>query len=365
MLFVQLPSGRCLKYREPRLAVSEYGSPELTVQIPKNKQLLPVSLWHGAATENAVQALAYDVLVEAMLQMHREGIFLVATIHDEVVALAPVEEAGAIRDRMVAIMATPPEWATGLPLAADGFINERFIKPAKALHAPLAPSAAERWMNCPGSVAACAALPEAPESAYATEGTEAHRIFAACLERGADPVEFSTDFLVLQPLRQALAIARDVIAGRRFQVETRLDPLPEIDQVWGTADVLVFDPQERITAIIDLKFGAGITVEPDALQLQVYGLLAAQQYGCGMQGIDLHIIQPRRQHERGPHRVHRIDTAAMGQLYARLGAAVRATEHPAAPRTGGAWCRFCSARPTCPAARSVVQPQLNPFQRVA
>jgi hypothetical protein len=198
----------------------------------------------------------------------------------------------------------------------------------------------------------------------AAEGTEAHRIFAHCLERDLDPVGFTTDFMVLQPLRVALAIARDVIAGRRFKVEIKLDPLPGLDKVWGTADVLVFDACDRIAAIIDLKFGAGVTVEPEALQLQLYALLAAQQYGCGRAGIDLHIIQPRRQHERGPHRAHRIGTIALNDLYARLQDAVAATEDPAAPRIPGTWCRFCAARQDCPAARSAV-PRMNPFSREA
>jgi DNA polymerase len=367
MLYVQLPSGRCLKYREPRLEVGEYGSPVLTVLLPKNKTLMQVRLWHGAATENVVQAIAYDVLVEKMLQMHREDIFIVATIHDEVVVLAPVEEAEAIKTRMVDIMAAPPEWAPGIPLAADGFINARFVKPAKPAHAPLAPSAAERWMHCPGSVAAVQALPEAPEGAFAAEGTEAHRIFAHCLERDTDPIVFTTDFLMLQPLRAALAIAHDVIGGRTFRVEIRLDPLPDIGKVWGTADVLIFDEADRIVAIVDLKFGAGVTVEPDSLQLQVYALLAAQQYGCTYDGIELHIIQPRRQHERGPHRVHRISLVQLNDLYRHLQDAVAATEDLTAPRVAGAWCRFCPAQPDCVEARSVaaVPRQTNPFRRVA
>ena len=137
---------------------------------------------------------------------------------------------------MVAVMKRPPEWATGLPLAAEAFINARFLKPSKRpAHAPLPPSAAERWMICPGSVAASQAVPIEPESPYATEGTEAHRIFAACLERDLDPEEFTTDPMILPPLRHALVVARDVIGGRRFKVEIRLDPLPGIGSVWGTA----------------------------------------------------------------------------------------------------------------------------------
>ena len=79
MLFVQLPSGRCLKYRQPELTMSERGTLVLKVLLPKGKKLLPVSLWHGTATENVVSAIATDLLMHAMLQLHREvrGIRLV------------------------------------------------------------------------------------------------------------------------------------------------------------------------------------------------------------------------------------------------------------------------------------------------
>jgi hypothetical protein len=366
MMFVQLPSGRTLKYRDPVLELDDRGFAQITVSLPKKKKLLPASLWHGSATENVVSGIAYDVLVEKMLQLHRDGVFIIGTVHDEIVALAPAEEADAVRAHMIQVMQTPLAWAPDLPLSADAFINKRFIKPPKAAHALLSPSSSERWMNCPGSIAACQALPEPPESAFAAEGTEAHRIFAHCLENGTDPVELTTDFIVLRPLQIALQIARDVIAGRRFRVEIRLEPIPGIGKVWGTADVLIFDEADHVVAIIDLKFGAGVTVEPDALQLQLYALLAAQKYGCTFDGIDLHIIQPRRQHERGPHRVHHIGISDLTELYARLQDAVKATEDPGAVRVAGDWCRFCRARQDCAEARSAEQPQralINPFTR--
>ena len=40
-------------------------------------------------------------------------------------------------------------------------------------HAKLSPSAAERWMTCPGSVVLSGGMPE-DESKYASEGTRAH-----------------------------------------------------------------------------------------------------------------------------------------------------------------------------------------------
>ena len=45
-----------------------------------------------------------------------------------------------------------------------------------AAHAKLSPSAASRWLNCPGSVALCATLPTPPSTYYADEGTAAHAL---------------------------------------------------------------------------------------------------------------------------------------------------------------------------------------------
>ena len=367
ILFVQLPSGRCLKYRDPRLALDDYGRLTLKVRLPKHKQLLDVSLWHGAAVENVTSAIATDILMANMVQLSQDGVFLVGTIHDQIVALAPVEHAEAIRDHMLAVAKVAPVWATDLPLAADVFVNTRFIKPAKRpAHAPLAPSAAERWMHCAGSVAAEQLVEKGAESAFALEGTEAHRIFAACLERDRDPTEFTDDLYLVEPLRHALTITRDIIAGRTFKVELRLDALPGIAKVWGTCDVLILDQHDRVVAIIDLKFGAKVVVEPDALQVQIYALLAAQQYGCPPAGIDLHIVQPRRLHMRGLHRMHHVSTADLDRLFLRLEKAVQATEDLAAPRIAGEWCRFCAGRLDCPAAqqaraRSTPRQLVNPF----
>jgi DNA polymerase len=128
-LYVQLPSGRRLLYNEPQLHLSDRGTPTLEVLLPKGDKAQLVGIWHGLATENVVQAVAFDILSHAMLQLHRDCVFLVGSIHDEIIALAPVELAGRVKDHMVKVMSKPPTWAPDLPLAADGFVNSRFLKP--------------------------------------------------------------------------------------------------------------------------------------------------------------------------------------------------------------------------------------------
>jgi DNA polymerase len=162
-----LPSGRDLIYRAPRYEIDEERSNQLalTALQPKGDALVPVKLWYGLLVENCVQAIAYDVLARAMVTLHRDGIRIIATIHDEIVALAPEHEAESVRRRMVEVLSTPPVWADGLPLAAEGYINHRFLKPKRTpAHAPLAPSAASRWMHCPGSVQAEKDAPAQPSA---------------------------------------------------------------------------------------------------------------------------------------------------------------------------------------------------------
>ena len=53
-------------------------------------------------------------------------------------------------------------------------------------HSIYGPSGAHRWLECPGSIAAEAAMPEPPESPYAHEGTCAHELAEICLTRGVN-----------------------------------------------------------------------------------------------------------------------------------------------------------------------------------
>ena len=116
-------------------------------------------------------------------------------------------------------------------------------------HAPLAPSSAKRWIACPGSVQATRGAPESPSSSFADEGTHAHALFARCLLQGAPADVVCTDSNLLRPLALALELARQILNGRAFMVETRLRPLPGLPEVWGTSDLVGFSkagPVDRI-----------------------------------------------------------------------------------------------------------------------
>jgi hypothetical protein len=223
-------------------------------------------------------------------------------------------------------------------------------------HAPFPPSSAERWMSCPGSFQAEQQAGPRPSSGLADEGTIAHGIFAEALRRNLSPYRLTDDVSFAAPLHLAWLHAIQLIAGQRFLVEQRLNPLPGLPELWGTADTVTFDRHDRVRLIFDLKFGRGVVIEANAIQLAIYALLAAQQFGAAPEGVTAAIIQPRGFHIAGPVRLHHHTPAALDILLRALQAAVTAAEQSDAPRVAGTWCRFCAAAKTCP-ARHRMTPQ--------
>ena len=87
--------------------------------------------WGGRITENVVQALARIVITDAMLRIERDRELrasVVLTVHDEIIALAPKNNADATMARVIEHMCTAPEWAPELPLDAEGGYDERYSK---------------------------------------------------------------------------------------------------------------------------------------------------------------------------------------------------------------------------------------------
>jgi hypothetical protein len=149
----------------------------------------------------------------------------------------------------------------------------------------------------------------------------------------------------------ALDLARQVIGARPFMVELRLPALSGLSKVWGTSDVLAFGTAGPLEAILDLKFGEALCVEPDEIQLGIYTLLAARRFGAAADGIDTWVVQPRHDHVAGPARRHHYALDDLDRLEADVRRAAAATEAADAPRRACAWCRFCAAASACPARR--------------
>ena len=128
---ITLPSGRQLFYKNARLKPSKWGGSSVVYDgtNQETKQWGSVDTYGGKLTENIVQAIARDLLGFAMLTLKASGYGIVMHIHDEVV----IEDEGGLPPEhklknICSLMSIAPEWAKDLPLRADGFYTNFYMK---------------------------------------------------------------------------------------------------------------------------------------------------------------------------------------------------------------------------------------------
>lgn len=124
-MFIRLPSGRHLAYVKPKLGENRFGGTSITHEgITTGRKWGQLETYGGKLTENIVQAVARNLLTFGMHQVDRAGHRIVMHVHDEIV----VETATATVDEICKLGATVPDWATGLPLVADGYSCDFYQK---------------------------------------------------------------------------------------------------------------------------------------------------------------------------------------------------------------------------------------------
>jgi len=127
---IGLPSGRELFYKEPSFTTNRFGQQSLKYkgQDQTSKQWTWIETYGGKLAENVTQAIARDLLAAAMLEYSRFGSKMAIHVHDEIVAEVPDKTAKYELNKLIEIMSTPPLWALGLPLGADGFVSKYYRK---------------------------------------------------------------------------------------------------------------------------------------------------------------------------------------------------------------------------------------------
>jgi DNA polymerase len=129
-LWAKLPSGRFLCYPLPQLVdtLTPWGEVKKAVEISTTNSYTRKwerrTLYGGLQTENVVQAIARDVMAEAMLNVEQAGYPVILTVHDEILAEA---ETGTL-DEFCEIMGATPEWAPDLRVSVEGWEGERYRK---------------------------------------------------------------------------------------------------------------------------------------------------------------------------------------------------------------------------------------------
>jgi hypothetical protein len=142
-LFMALPSGRLLSYPRPRWrdvdVLNKHGNPtgEKRTELSFRRAHGRAKLWHGVFCENAVQAVAADLLRQTVTRIETNSALafmpIRMTTHDEIVCEcdeARADEAKAILRRE---MLTVPDWAAGLPLQLEESVAHYYTKAKAAL----------------------------------------------------------------------------------------------------------------------------------------------------------------------------------------------------------------------------------------
>jgi DNA polymerase len=115
---IKLPSGRVLRYRNVRHLGKDL--------VWGNKK----RLYGGSITENIVQAIARDIMREAILDLNPSGgafdMHFFASVHDSIYCTVPREFSELAYGILASSMTTVPAWATGLPLSIEGHTSETF-----------------------------------------------------------------------------------------------------------------------------------------------------------------------------------------------------------------------------------------------
>jgi hypothetical protein len=275
-----------------------------------------------------------------------------------------------------------------------------------AKHAILGPSSADRWLNCPGSVAMSEGLPDS-SSEYADEGTAAHFLAAHCLETKTEVKEHKGRFIYLMQSAESgdhyeifgsdtyptadkilnefevdddmiehvgkyvadvrvacMAVNGDLHVEQRLSIEYMTGE----QGAEGTSDTVIASATHLI--VIDLKYGQGVRVDAkDNPQLKMYAASAVNKYGLlyDFDKVVVMINQPRLNHTSE----HEYTLEEIRDFEAEVAVAARnvanASELDMVGDAGFAAflspsedaCRWCKAKATCPSLAKFIETEID------
>jgi RecB family exonuclease len=211
-------------------------------------------------------------------------------------------------------------------------------------HSRFAPSAAIRWLTCPGSVREESKYPDAPGPA-AQLGTRLHEIAATALMTSSE--------ISPQPdlTEEQLQIVKDYVRyvdamGTEQEFKGFEVPLKLSESVYGTADTVLI--RDGALDVIDLKTGSQLVSARENPQLLTYASAAVAQLGgvYEIEKIRLHIVQPSLKWVE----VWETDRTYIKTWTSKIEAAIKAADNPDAPlNPSDEACNWCRARFVCKA----------------
>jgi Protein of unknown function (DUF2800) len=250
-------------------------------------------------------------------------------------------------------------------------------------HATLAPSSAERWIACPGSVQAQIDVfdPSLDDSNPDSRlGTAAHALLEACLLLDREPKTFiGTNLMgddkyppVDEDMCDWVQVALDyieeyvdthgpenllvspesrVIIGPQINITGDDDKDAELCN--GTSDVIIAHSDMSLCIAIDYKNGVNKVFAKDNPQTMLY--MAGVRHALGkFKKYRSVVIQPRAGKRSPVDEWEFTDSMLRKFLQEKVRPSARAALLPNAPRNAGDHCRYCKASPRCRTRRDKV-----------
>lgn len=217
-------------------------------------------------------------------------------------------------------------------------------------HSKFSASGAERRNRCGFSVEAEEKSPPSIDSFWSKEGTLAHEVLEAMLNRKPLPINFD---VTKEMVAHVEKVARKIRAiqqaeGGLLLVEKRVYAMFIHPEMFGTCDAIIIGDDGTLH-IIDFKYGAGHIVDAkENQQLLQYALSVAESYGWELDRVKMWIMQPRAGEDW--HKSWVIPMRELKEDWAdffKRGVA-RALSGREKPNPGH-WCHYCRAKNTCPA----------------
>ena len=131
-LFAELPSGRRLAYYGPQIKNEETPWGEIRPKLyhwtvdSKTKQWVCRATYGGMLTENIVQAISRDCMVEAMVRCEDAGFECLITVHDE--NLSEIKIGQGSMENFKNLMSIRPDWGQDIPLKVGAWFGGRYKK---------------------------------------------------------------------------------------------------------------------------------------------------------------------------------------------------------------------------------------------
>ena len=245
--------------------------------------------------------------------------------------------------------------------------------PLEPAHSPFGGSVAARVLRCPASVGLIEKVPAhlRKSSAYAERGTALHAAMALLIER--ECVRSTTSSARRSTTTRSRSTTSRTRCGRLSPTWRRCSTRPAPNSTSNSASSFRPSPapsapptcssaSAALIHVIDFKFGTGVRVlalypdgDEDVINAQLLFYAAAARHSlpeffAGVDDIVLTILQPLSI-EPDAEMVSSVTVthAELDEFIAVYRAACEEALSPAPRLERGAHCRFCPARPICPA----------------